>query len=199
MPKVTKISRDCIVCGDKIQIKVDEKGHYDKGYYFGKLKVLIKGTGKYEKVGTFKLFKKKFPVTKWTGKEKEHEYWECNLCYDAAMRENWLEKRIESYYGERCPDFEPNCPCCHAWFLYDKIAKGDYLRGTLRQSYDKSTNAVYIYIGRARKPKRGWLPSIAKETLELSDYINLDFDKHKNLVGIEILDASRRVPKCLRT
>lgn len=156
------------------------------------MKVPIKGTGEYKQVGTSKLLEKKVPVVKWTGKEKKVEYWECNLCYGAAMREDWLEKRVELWYGERCPDFEPSCPCCHAWFLYDKIVKGDYLRGNFKQSYDKNADAAYIYINRTG-PKRG----IVAETLGLSDFINLDFDKNKKLVGIEILDASKHTPKCL--
>jgi hypothetical protein len=27
------------------------------------------------------------------------------------------------YWGERCPDFEPTCPCCAAWSLFDKLGR----------------------------------------------------------------------------
>lgn len=28
---------------------------------------------------------------------------------------------IISFYGERCPDFEPECPCCKVWAEYDRL------------------------------------------------------------------------------
>ncbi|MFH0868958.1 MAG: hypothetical protein V1839_01895, partial [archaeon] len=101
------IVRNCSVCGDEMKINVDKKGHYDKGYYLS-MKEPVEGTGRYKKAGTIRILDKKYPVIKWTGKEKTgHEYWECGLCYDAAVREDWLEERIESMYGTRCPDFDP--------------------------------------------------------------------------------------------
>ena len=69
--KHRRISRKCLVCGKRIVITVYGDGHYRNGYYFGKLKIPIKGTGKYKKVGTTKLLKSKIDVVKWTGKEKE--------------------------------------------------------------------------------------------------------------------------------
>lgn len=118
-----KMMRKCVVCGKKIKINVDEKGHYDTGHYFGKLKLPIKGTGEYNKVGTTRLLKRQVQVVEWTGKEKEVEYWECNKCYEEAMHENWLEEMIEKLYGERCKDYEPGCACCQAWDVYDTIIK----------------------------------------------------------------------------
>ncbi len=50
-----KITRRCIICGKFIKIKVDEKGKYDNGNYFGRI---IPGKNK-----------------------KMLEYWECNKCY----------------------------------------------------------------------------------------------------------------------
>ena len=46
------------------------------------MKVPIKGTGEYKKIGTTKLLKMKDDIVGWTGKEKEIEYWECNECYN---------------------------------------------------------------------------------------------------------------------
>ncbi|MCK4491103.1 MAG: hypothetical protein KAU03_00660 [Candidatus Altiarchaeales archaeon] len=115
--------RRCAVCGKKIKINVDENGRYDNGHYFGKLKLPIKGTGEYKKVGTTKLLKKQVQVVEWTGKEKEIEYWECNKCYEEAMHENWLEEMIEKLYGKRCKDYEPGCACCQAWDVYDTCIK----------------------------------------------------------------------------
>tara|TARA_Y100000310_G_scaffold49097_1_gene45427 strand:- start:271 stop:507 length:237 start_codon:yes stop_codon:yes gene_type:complete len=73
--------KKCVVCRKRIKINLDKKGHYDNGHYFGKVNVPIKGTGKYKKVGTSKILGEKIDVVKWTGKEKQAEYWECNECY----------------------------------------------------------------------------------------------------------------------
>ncbi len=76
-----EIKRRCLVCGMPLKITVDEKKNYKNGHYFGKLDVPIKGTGRYKRVGMTKLGRKTYPVVKWTGKEKQVEYWECNKCY----------------------------------------------------------------------------------------------------------------------
>lgn len=121
--------RRCVSCGKKIKINIlDKKGHYDNGHYFGKMKLPI-GKGKYKKIGTDKLFNKKVDIVKWTGKEKEVEYWECNKCYEEAMHENWLEEMIEKLFGKRCKDFNKDCACCQAWNIYDTII--DSNRGKL--------------------------------------------------------------------
>lgn len=116
-----KINRKCLVCGKKINITLYEDKHYTGGHYFGTLKVHVNGTGEYKKVGIDKLFGKKVNIVEWTGKEKEMEYWECNLCYEEAMYEYWLENMIEKLYGKRCSDYEKGCACCQAWDLYDTI------------------------------------------------------------------------------
>jgi len=72
--------RKCVVCGKCVKINLDKKGHYDNGHYFGKFKLPLKGTGCYKKVGASKILGEKVDVVKWTGKEKEVEYWECNRC-----------------------------------------------------------------------------------------------------------------------
>lgn len=82
MSSKTKIKRNCVVCSKKMTIKIADNGKYDKGHYFGKMKVPIEGTGKYVKTGTFKHFDLKGDVVKWTGKEKEFEYWECEKCFN---------------------------------------------------------------------------------------------------------------------
>jgi len=126
---IKKIRRKCAACGKRMQITLYEDRHYRNGQYFGKMQIPIEGTGEYKKVGTTKLLGKKTNVVKWTGKEKEVEYWECNDCYDESMHESWLEKMIEELYGKRCPDHEKQCACCSAWNLYDTII--DANRGRL--------------------------------------------------------------------
>ena len=110
-----------MVCGKPIRIKVYQDGHYNNGHYYNKIKLPIKGTGEYKKVGTTKIGKHKIDVVDWTGKEKDIEYWECNECFDEASHEGWLEETFEKIYGKRCGDYEKDCACCRAWENYDTI------------------------------------------------------------------------------
>jgi len=124
------LKRKCLICGKNIHIKIlDKKGNYKNAYYFGKLKIPVEGTGKYKKTRTVKFMKKKYDVVKWTGKEKEEEYWECKKCYEETEHEAWLEEIIEKLYGKRCKDYQAGCPCCEAWSVYDTII--DENRGRL--------------------------------------------------------------------
>ncbi len=55
--------------------------------------------------------------------------------------------------------------------------------------YDKETDAAYIYIiDTIRKGE-------VKKTVPMSENVILDYDSHKKLIGIEILSASKIVPK----
>lgn len=123
-----KIKRRCVVCGAEIRSKVNEKGVYDNGHYFGEAKIPV-GKGDYKKVGVFKRSNKKYDVVKWTGKEKEMEYWECNKCFEEASREDWCEEKIRRLFGEKCPDYEPMCPVCQVWHFYETILEDN--RGEL--------------------------------------------------------------------
>ena len=93
------------------------------------MKLPVKGTGKYKKVGKTRIGKMKVDVVKWTGKEKEVEYWECNKCYEEALHESWLEETLEKLFGEKCKEYAKGCPCCEAWYVYDTII--DANRGRL--------------------------------------------------------------------
>ncbi|MBS3057313.1 MAG: hypothetical protein J4415_01655 [Candidatus Diapherotrites archaeon] len=115
------IKRKCLVCGRQINLFLYKNGKYSAGHYFGKLKPPIKGTGEYKKIAMTKIGTKKYPVVKWTGKEKELEYWECDKCFDEAMHEQWLEERIRKLFGKRCPDYYSGCLVCEAWSIYDTI------------------------------------------------------------------------------
>jgi hypothetical protein len=43
-----------------------------------------------------------------------------------------LEEAITEWFGPRCPDQEPGCPCCDAWAEYDVIkAEIERLRAAL--------------------------------------------------------------------
>lgn len=34
---------------------------------------------------------------------------------------NQIEEAITNWWGERCKDFNADCPCCQAWALYDRL------------------------------------------------------------------------------
>lgn len=77
---MVEIKRNCVVCGKEMDIRIDKRGRYNPGHYFGKRRIPIKGTGKYIEIGKSKVIKGA-RIVKWTGKEKEVEHWECNKCY----------------------------------------------------------------------------------------------------------------------
>lgn len=35
---------------------------------------------------------------------------------------NKIEEAMTGYWGERCPDHEPDCPTCQAWGELDKLS-----------------------------------------------------------------------------
>ncbi len=82
---------------------------YAGGHYFGQFKLPIK-PGEYKKIGTTKIGRIKADVVKWTGKEKEVEYWECNKCFEDVLHEYWLEEKIEKLFGVKCKEYESTLP-----------------------------------------------------------------------------------------
>ena len=32
-----------------------------------------------------------------------------------------IAEAITEHWGERCPDFDADCPCCKAWIRYDVL------------------------------------------------------------------------------
>ena len=51
--------------------------------------------------------------------------------------------------------------------------------------YDKLADALYIYFKKSK----------VDETIEVKDRLLVDVDKDGSIVGIEILDASKQMPK----
>lgn len=37
------------------------------------------------------------------------------------MTNNPVAEAITKYWGDRCSNYEPNCPCCEAWAKYDAM------------------------------------------------------------------------------
>lgn len=126
---VRRLVRKCSTCGKSIRIKTYSDGHYNRGVYWGRLKLPVDGTGEYKKIGISRMFGKTVSIVKWTGKEREVEDWECNGCFDLASHECWLEELLEKLYGKKCCDYEQGCACCQAWSVYDTVI--DHNRGRL--------------------------------------------------------------------
>jgi uncharacterized protein YuzE len=59
----------------------------------------------------------------------------------------------------------------------------------MKVTYDKNADAAYIYL--KDKITKGEV----KNTVSMNENIILDFNADKKLIGIEILSASRVVPK----
>lgn len=63
----------------------------------------------------------------------------------------------------------------------------------MRITYDKSADAAYIYLRETGSEDFGH--TYPCDPIAVSGQINLDFDKNKRLIGIEILDASKKLPE----
>ncbi|MFH1978108.1 MAG: DUF2283 domain-containing protein [Candidatus Aenigmatarchaeota archaeon] len=59
----------------------------------------------------------------------------------------------------------------------------------MKMTYDKEVDAAYIYLKDTIKKGE------VKSTQTMNENIILDFDKDKKLIGIEILSASKVIPK----
>ena len=36
------------------------------------------------------------------------------------------ETMLVKFFGERCPDFEPDCECCRRWKLLDELTENPF-------------------------------------------------------------------------
>lgn len=66
----------------------------------------------------------------------------------------------------------------------------------VRVTYDEESDAAYIYlVGEISAGRHG--QTIPVDPLAVDGMINLDFNDENRLVGIEVLDASARLPRAL--
>ena len=61
--KIKCLRRKCTVCGESIRIKVYPDKHHHPHYYYGKIKLPIKGTGEYKEIETTKIGRHKISPT----------------------------------------------------------------------------------------------------------------------------------------
>jgi uncharacterized protein YuzE len=62
----------------------------------------------------------------------------------------------------------------------------------MKITYDRRVDAAYIYLGRPGSTSIEW--TYECDPLQVKGQINLDFDAEGRLVGIEVLDASKKLP-----
>jgi uncharacterized protein YuzE len=65
----------------------------------------------------------------------------------------------------------------------------------LKVSYDSEVDAAYIFLKEIKKGEATNTFTLDDESGELIYDINVDLDKDLKLLGFEILDASKRLPK----
>lgn len=65
----------------------------------------------------------------------------------------------------------------------------------MRISYDKEANAAYIYIADEGPIKA--CTTYCCDPVEINGMINLDFDSNGKLLGIEIMDADKKLPEVI--
>jgi uncharacterized protein YuzE len=63
----------------------------------------------------------------------------------------------------------------------------------MKITYDRETDAAYIYL--VPIANGGVAQTYPCDPAEVNGMINLDFDSDGRLLGIEVLDASRKLPK----
>lgn len=92
--------RTCSLCGNKFDAVIEDNGNIDKDRYWygGKIKVPVKGTGRWRKSKRRTKFTIALPDERrgeinyrhtkiWTGKYKMVEDWECTNCV-----KHWVSK-----------------------------------------------------------------------------------------------------------
>lgn len=61
-------------------------------------------------------------------------------------------------------------------------------------TYDSKIDAAYIYIVRGANKRGRVAKTYSCDPSEVGGIVNLDFDKDGVLMGIEVLDASKKLP-----
>jgi uncharacterized protein YuzE len=65
----------------------------------------------------------------------------------------------------------------------------------MKITYDREANAAYIYL--VPIANGGVAQTYPCDPVEVNGMINLDFDREGRLLGIEVLDASHKLPKAV--
>ncbi|WMX44494.1 DUF2283 domain-containing protein [Streptomyces roseicoloratus] len=66
----------------------------------------------------------------------------------------------------------------------------------LRVTYDKTANAAYVYFTEPQTRVKS-THTYPCDPVDVDGMINLDFDEHGRLIGVEVLAASSKLPEYL--
>lgn len=50
---------------------------------------------------------------------------------------DYVKEAVTEHWGERCPEFEPECNCCKAWAQYDQLTQAESDLYDLASRYDQ--------------------------------------------------------------
>lgn len=64
----------------------------------------------------------------------------------------------------------------------------------MRVTFDRTANVAYIYLATFEEPKGQVAKTESVAPAHVQGTVNLDFDKHGRLLGIEVLGATRLLP-----
>ena len=59
---------------------------------------------------------------------------------------NLIEQAIESYWGERCADYEEGCVVCEAWRDYDNLVMDNKIANEIAQKAFTEVNKDSVFI-----------------------------------------------------
>lgn len=65
---------------------------------------------------------------------------------------------------------------------------------TPRMSYDRQADAAYIYLAEGI-PAGGVARTVCVDPQDIGGMVNLDLDHEGRIVGIEVMDASSKLPR----
>lgn len=74
--------RKCLVCGKRLNIKLNKDRTYAGGHYFGKLAIPDTRNWKMKVIRKVKIGNMKIDIVNDPPIKKRIEYWECNRCYE---------------------------------------------------------------------------------------------------------------------
>ena len=57
--------------------------------------------------------------------------------------EDLIAEAITEAFGERCPDFEPECHCCKVWKQYDHLVSATERAAKIAQAEKAKAIAIY--------------------------------------------------------
>lgn len=103
-----------------------------------------------------------------------------------------IEQAITEWFGERCPETEPGCPCCDAWAQYDSM-KAAEARPAVRELSDDDRDWIdnrADELFRESERQRGGVRPQTITARDYRDYFVVDATRERILSAVEALDLT---------